>query len=233
VFAHYLLTAMLAVGSGPPPTTADLGSVERVIRKEPAYHSTPRYCLLVFGADARTRIWLVQDGNTLYVDLNGNGDLTEPGKKVRGNGQGGFRTPPLVERDGTKHGSLSVVSSPSGTFVMNLDQSRRQQYVGEELMEKPTWGAKPADAPIIHFNGPMTLARYGPIHTIPRMKAPSRSRAYKLRLMVGTPGVGKGTFASYDELCAEELGPLQADLEFPTGKAGEVLRQRVELLPDG
>ncbi len=26
--------------------------------------------------------WLVRDGDTLYVDRNGNGDLTEPGEKV-------------------------------------------------------------------------------------------------------------------------------------------------------
>jgi hypothetical protein len=46
------------------------------------YQSTPRYCLLVFGPEARTRVWLVQDGATLYVDRNGNGDLTEAGEKV-------------------------------------------------------------------------------------------------------------------------------------------------------
>jgi hypothetical protein len=233
VFAHCLLTALLAVGSGPPPAPPDLATIERVIRKEPAYRSTPRYCLLVFGADARTRIWLVQDGNALYVDLNGNCDLTEPGKRVWGNGYGHFRTQTLVERDGTRHGSLLVISSNSGTFAMELDQSKRQEYVGIGLMEKPSWGTKPANAPIIHFNGPLSLARYGPIHTIPRGGKPERSRIYKLRLMVGTPGMGKGTFASYDELCAENLGPLQADLEYPTAKAGEVLRQRVELLHDG
>jgi hypothetical protein len=37
---------------------------------------------VVFGPEARTRVWLVQDGETLYVDRNVNGDLTEPGQKV-------------------------------------------------------------------------------------------------------------------------------------------------------
>jgi WD40 repeat protein len=36
----------------------------------------------VFGPEAKTRIWLVLDGKTLYVDRNGNGDLTEDGEKV-------------------------------------------------------------------------------------------------------------------------------------------------------
>jgi hypothetical protein len=40
------------------------------------------YCLLVFGPEAKTRVWLVVDGDTLYVDRNGNGDLTGAGKRV-------------------------------------------------------------------------------------------------------------------------------------------------------
>src|SRR5207237_238026 len=51
---------------------------------EPAYQSkAPKYCLLVFGLDAKTRVWLVQDGDTLYVDRNGDGDLTGAGKRVK------------------------------------------------------------------------------------------------------------------------------------------------------
>jgi hypothetical protein len=61
---------------------ADLTKIVRSIRKEPVYQSkTPRYCLLVFGPEATTHVWLVLDGKTLYVDCNGNGDLTEGGEK--------------------------------------------------------------------------------------------------------------------------------------------------------
>jgi hypothetical protein len=51
-------------------------------RKEPKYQNQPRYSLLVFGAKRQTRVWLVLDGNVLYVDRNGNGDLTEPEKRI-------------------------------------------------------------------------------------------------------------------------------------------------------
>jgi hypothetical protein len=61
---------------------ADLAKLDRTLAKEPVYKSAPRYCLLVFGPEARTRVWLVQDGDTLYVDRNGNGDLTEVGENV-------------------------------------------------------------------------------------------------------------------------------------------------------
>lgn len=69
--------------SGPVVLAVDLKKIDRTIAKEPKYQTkAPKYCLLVFGAEAKTRVWLVQDGATLYVDRNGNGDLTEPGEKV-------------------------------------------------------------------------------------------------------------------------------------------------------
>jgi hypothetical protein len=38
--------------------------------------------LLVFGPEAKTKVWLVIDGDTLYVDRNGNGDITEKDERV-------------------------------------------------------------------------------------------------------------------------------------------------------
>src|SRR3712207_1181094 len=79
--------AILAVGVAAAPA-ADLAGVDRTIKKEPAYRSkSPKYGLLVFGPRAETRVWLVLDlaaepsdpdgsKNTLYVDRNGDGDLT-------------------------------------------------------------------------------------------------------------------------------------------------------------
>ena len=71
-----------------PQTMRDVGNpgfskIERKITKEPVYRKTPKYCLVVFGAEAKTRIWLVVDGDTLYADLNGNGDLTEKAEKLK------------------------------------------------------------------------------------------------------------------------------------------------------
>jgi hypothetical protein len=72
----------LCILFSPQLHAADLTKIERSIRKEPNYQSkTPRYCLLVFGPEAKKHVWLVLDGKTLYVDLNGNGDLTEQGEK--------------------------------------------------------------------------------------------------------------------------------------------------------
>ncbi len=75
--------AVVLLGFCGPVTAADLATFDRRIKKEPAYASkSPRYVLLVLGQQAKDRVWLVKDGNVLYVDRNGNGDLTEPAKKL-------------------------------------------------------------------------------------------------------------------------------------------------------
>lgn len=79
---HILGVTCLTILLTPPAVAADLGKVERKILREPSYRSNPKYCLLVFGPKATTRVWLVLDGDTLYVDRNGNGDLTEEDEKV-------------------------------------------------------------------------------------------------------------------------------------------------------
>jgi hypothetical protein len=235
VFRRAVLIALLAAGSGLHAGSPDLATVKCGIVKEPAYREKPRWCLLVFGKDALTRIWLVQDGKVLYIDRNGNGDLTEPGKTVTSPDGNHFTVDRLVERDGTVHRRLRLSNYGNGTFTLMLgNQEEREQYVGIGKMDRPTWGDRPETAPVIHFNGPMTLDRYGPVYTLPRMTDESQSRRYKLRLVLGTPGLGKGTFASYNEACSDNLGPIQADIEYPNrDPQGPPIKRRVELEHDG
>src|SRR6266702_3291632 len=61
-------TVLLA---GAPSPAVDYTKIDRTIAKEPRYQSkTPKYCLLVFGPEAKTRVWLVLDRDVLYVDRN-------------------------------------------------------------------------------------------------------------------------------------------------------------------
>jgi hypothetical protein len=61
---------------------ADLAKIDRTLKKEPTYKGRPAYFPLVFGPEAKTQVWLVLDGDTLYVDRNGNGELTEKAERV-------------------------------------------------------------------------------------------------------------------------------------------------------
>jgi hypothetical protein len=80
---HLMWLAAVALTVNGTANAADLAKVPRTIAKEPAYQTKyPRYALLVFGEQASPRIWVVLDGDTAYVDRNGNGDLTEADEKV-------------------------------------------------------------------------------------------------------------------------------------------------------
>ncbi len=77
--ALLLAATWLAAGSA----FADTPKIDRSIGKQPVYQTkTPKYCLLAFGAEGKDRVWLVLDGDMLYVDRNGDGDLTKPGNKI-------------------------------------------------------------------------------------------------------------------------------------------------------
>src|SRR5437867_2527641 len=80
----FLSALFLAVATEIPSRGADLdlAKINRTIAREPAYRNRPKYCLLVFGNEAKFRVWLVLDGDVLYVDRNGNGDLTERDERV-------------------------------------------------------------------------------------------------------------------------------------------------------
>lgn len=85
------LTALIFFCS-PPTLAADLASLDRTIGKEPKYQSKPLYCLLVFGREAKHKAWVVLDGDTLYVDRHGAGDLTSADCRVKG------KSDPFTER---------------------------------------------------------------------------------------------------------------------------------------
>jgi hypothetical protein len=122
---------------------ADLSKADRTIKKEPTYKTKPKYCLLVFGPEAKTRVWVVIDGDAAYVDRNGNGDLTEPGKRVQLPGES-----KVTESDGKT--KIELMIQPAGTdqsvYCEAAIQGRYVQYAFTKPVEHPR------DAPIYHFH---------------------------------------------------------------------------------
>ncbi|MBP3955618.1 sigma-70 family RNA polymerase sigma factor [Gemmata sp. G18] len=100
-------------------------TIERTIGQEPKYQGKPTYCLLVFDAGAKHRAWLVHDGDTLYVDKNGNGDLTDGGEKVAAKKQKGDEEGDQefevgdVTVGGTTHKGLTVSTGRLDRLVAN------------------------------------------------------------------------------------------------------------------
>ena len=123
------MAAFLVLAGTIPAQSADLAKVERRIAKEPAYKSgSPRYALLVIGPEARDRVWIVKDGDTLYVDRNGNGDLTDPGEKIAaikgGSAEGYSFEIDDLSVGGKKHYRLNVSASPLKASVSAEDAQR-------------------------------------------------------------------------------------------------------------
>src|SRR5262249_45588108 len=149
----FLSALVLASGASASAWAADLTKIDRTIAKEPAYKSKPKYCLLVFGPAAKTRVWLVLDGDVLYADRNGNGDLTEPGEKYLA----AVKTQPvwdigeIVEQDGvTRHTGLMVRRSRNGFTIHIHTAAGLRQEVGNEL-GRLQFATRSKEAPIVHL----------------------------------------------------------------------------------
>ena len=200
----FLLGAAFLAVSSAPATAIDLTKIDRTITKEPAYKAKPKYCLLVFGPEAKFRVWLVIDGDTLYVDRNGNGDLTEPGDKVvwkvvgKTMDLGSINGP-----DGMPGSKLLLRKFPASVSLIVSDQAKQRYYVGDPDSDPLVFGDRPADAPVVHVGGPLTfdLSHYDRLC---------------LRVRVGTSGLGIGTFAA---MMLPDVRPV-AEIEFPSKKPG-------------
>lgn len=57
---------------------------------ELADRTKPEYVLLVFGPEAKTRMWMGTDGSDLYVDRKLNNDLTDPENAIPSEGSRTF-----------------------------------------------------------------------------------------------------------------------------------------------
>jgi hypothetical protein len=228
-----LITAAAVLALWPVPgRSGDLSKIDRTIRKEPVYQSkAPTYCLLVFGVEAKTRVWLVRDGDVLYVDRNGNGYLTEEGERVRSKGGQAavFEAGDITEADGqTKHTDLRVQFHDTWTILHILVKGQRPQMasLGAQSLR---FAARPQDAPILHFNGPLTI----------RLAQVAKVGAGTVYLAeIGTPGLGgDGAFAAID---VEHPGVIPkgismfAELEYAGKKQdGKPIKAKFALKPWG
>jgi hypothetical protein len=254
VFAALWFTAATAAA-------VDLAKIDRSIAKEPAYQGKPRYCLLVFGHHAKSRLWLVQDGNVLYVDRNGNGDVTDDGDRVVHGGDdkatdflsfqaGDIKDGPLTHTKLSVTRSLAteayvgdakewarIKTANPKPYIWSVGVTAERAAEPDDGLPKTVryivngdglgflvFGDRPADAPVIHFNGPWSLGLQDMKQRIvigkPRM----------LQIGVGTQGIGPGTFSFvlYPGLIPDTAWPV-ADITFPPKSPGPRVEAKVVL----
>lgn len=222
---RFLILAGVLIGGIVPCAAADLETIERSIAKEPPDTARPRYCLLVFGPKAETRVWLVLDGNTLFVDRNGDGNLT--GERERVTVEDEFEPVEIGEPDGkTTHRILSVRpwEGPDGKHAMSVtveSGTKHRQFAICYPAETPQ------KAPIVHFDGPRTIRLLEKPTLIAGQPA-------ELQVGVGTPGLGRDAFAYLsvqgESIVPKDVHPI-AEIAFSSKAPGnEQVKLKVDLL---
>jgi hypothetical protein len=158
-----LLVAILAsitnaAGAG------EFAGLPRSLTKEPKYAHEPRYFLLAFGPEAKTRFWCVFDGDEiLYVDRNGNGDLTEQGERfVLDRKANQFLVGDLRENDGKTVYQDVQIWRPSlphkgrpGAFMVSVKV--KGQYRMSTSLDVDAAMARTERAPQIHLGEPLRV----------------------------------------------------------------------------
>lgn len=209
VFSMSLLSAAASEGklqTGP-------GELDRSLVREPSYPSPPRYALLVFGRDAKKQIMVVQCGSILYVDRNGNRDLTEKSERIVGTrntvGRSGRQRHRIVFRVGDIVGAnkekLGFVyehyrDRSLGDFFHLYKNFQPKPYAhGQRLQGLPgdsrgefELSSKRETCPVYHFQGPLTMRRIGNDSFI------AGQMDENLAIRIGTPGIGQGSFAAVE-----------------------------------
>jgi hypothetical protein len=232
----------------------DLGKIDRFLRKEPTYESKePQYCLLVFGPEAKTRVWVVLDGDILYLDRNANGDLTDSGERI--SAQEVYRN--LEERPDVKlmrrfelkcwkEGEEPILTcGPEIQWFYLLQVMPRADWHDQTWVksqqERPFdfavttktghgqramlhFATSPEDAPILHFDGPRRFALSDKFGAHHFRPGEPCDLAVELH----TQGLNATVRTELFEV-PENVHPV-AEIEFPPGRAGGApIRRRVEL----
>ena len=216
-----------------PPT-----SIERHINKEPTYESKPEYCLFAFGQTGQKRVWLVKDGDALFLDRNGNGDLTEEGERLtpskRRDLNADYRDVdyPDIQIDlpktvGTGRqtatleiGYYQMAGKPIHHVVKLKVDGAYRKYVGWQ----PIFSPKMEDANVYFFDGPLS-----PRHLRKKQISLSGEKE-ELHLSFASQGLGENArvMLAY-EAVAKDVVPV-ADIEWPSANSDKTVRSQVKLV---
>jgi len=210
-----LFPVTLLLLAGVTPAIANPGKIDRTLDDEPIYQSrSPRYCLLVFGPKATTRIWLVLDGDVMHVHDSPDGKARKAWRQVRSAWRT-FNIGDVHEESHIRHRNLRINLDNVEEMVSVRINGKDEQVAGLDRFGALQFTLSPNNAPIIHFNGPLTMDLF-------HFQAPLQSaKRVRLSAVVGTRGSGPGTFAQLNCDAYLNAGCPPAEVEFPAKKPGD------------
>jgi hypothetical protein len=224
---NYILAAVITASLGTVvPAQAPL-QTDRTLAKEPKYVDSPKYFLLVFGPEAKTRVWCVLDGDkTLYVDRNHNGDLTEPGERFGLTGDNKLAVGDITESDGkTTHSGLTILGpikdAKSDHSVLAVWVDINGEYTMSTNIKIDQSMARPKDAPVRHFHGPMSILSVEGQQT--RLIRGAKKQQLSLLIGIFDPtreeAANDGVFLLHDKGVPRDVHP-SVEIVFPPSSAG-------------
>lgn len=221
-----------------PVLAVDYANINRTINKEPVYQSkAPKYALLLFGHEAPLRVWVILDGDVVYLDRNGDGNLTDKAKRFANLSD--CRNIEISGPNQQPHyviTSLNVYSDgdpQKSRLMVNVDIKTPvsfRQYSDLELQSSP------AKAALSHFDGPLSA---GP-KTIswklpPGFALKTGAKPTDLFALMGTMDASHGCWVvvrshNRDKSAfADGVCPV-VDIEFPAKTpGGAFVKQRYQL----
>jgi hypothetical protein len=234
--SHLLHAALLGMLIPLAGYAGDAAKPRREIVKQPVYTSkTPLYALLVFGKKADRTMWVVIDGDMLYADRNGNGDLTDPEDAIPNPSAGHRSTFRIDNPTTTKVAKTSdyvhIYRSSLGIRIRRRGGPWTYQFVGYGKSPRIELGKTSATAPVLRFDGPLSLGRYGDVVTVPR-KPNESVRTSWLRVTIATPIVGTHNSIDSHCRCSKGFGPLVGEFEYRDA-GGKPIRVKHELKQSG
>ncbi len=230
-FFAFTACAVLSFVAG-PAMAFDFGQLDRRIAKESTYQTRSLYGLALIGPDATTRVWMVLDGERLYVDKNANGDLTDDGPPAELAAKNtdpasfpstdvsadGGRTVykfevTLWNRSSFRRGAAPDAEPFNQSVHVTFPDGRYYGAWGDHL--KPlVFAAQPQGAPALHFGGSLRMGF--------EVRRPLERVAggFKLSACVGTPGSCPGAWVHLlYRTIPKDVHP-KAVLEFPPADPG-------------
>ena len=207
---------------------------DRTIIKEPAYHSTPKYSLATLG-NGDVKVWMIEDGQRLFIDKNANGDLTDDGpplepSKVRhldaSRWDFEYSLEAITPSNGSRHTNFVLrrwnYNEERDSYGLSLSvDGQMPMYAG---WFGTFWSTNREKAPVIHFGGPFTPK------LLRRNEFTIGETGLRLSLCFLNPGSGPGAESRLSIDALPRFVVPELKIEWPTAGGSDLLRTSHQLM---
>jgi hypothetical protein len=224
--SRLLPAALLVVAGLSPAGAADLAKIDRDLKGEPKYATpAPKYCLLAFGPEAKTLVWLVLDGDALHVRASFGAKEPPAWREFKRAKYGVAIGDVWGEGGEVRYEQLRYFpGNEDRTLSVRIDGG--MQTAGHDIRGELAFAASAKKAPVVHFGGPLTLDLFYD-------QLPLRSgHVIDMTAVVGTKGLGPGTFAAINVRAYPKGAWPTAVIEYPARDGGKPVVAQVRLADD-